>query len=155
MNGKKQVSGLIKFIPFICTSATWGLSFFLVPLFPFPSSSAITVRRWQHHLDSSLGNLIHIWRLETADGCDISYLWKWQEIFSFHSTSYLRCIHHFFFSVLGICHDISLVAYVSILLCQWILSFFFFFKSYLQLFLLWVSVKIFFPRTLSQSSFFF
>ena len=34
-----------------------------------------------------LGALIHIWRPEIADGCDISYLLIWQEIFSFHRHS--------------------------------------------------------------------
>ena len=37
---------------------------------------------WQHLLGHSLGVLIHIWSLEVADGCDISYLLIWQEIFS-------------------------------------------------------------------------
>ena len=39
---------------------------------------------WQHLLGHSLGVLIHIWSLEVADGCDISYLLIWQEIFSSH-----------------------------------------------------------------------
>ena len=33
---------------------------------------------------SVLGALIHIWRPEIIDGCDISCLLIWQEIFSFH-----------------------------------------------------------------------
>ena len=32
-----------------------------------------------------LGGLIHIWRPEIANGCDIPCLLIWQEIFSFHS----------------------------------------------------------------------
>ena len=39
--------------------------------------------RQQHLLDHSLGVLIHIWRPGIADGCDISYLLIWQEIFHF------------------------------------------------------------------------
>ena len=31
-----------------------------------------------------MGALIHIWRPEIAEGCDISCLLIWQEIFSFH-----------------------------------------------------------------------
>ena len=34
--------------------------------------------------DPSLGALTLIWRPEIADGCDISCLSIWQEIFSFH-----------------------------------------------------------------------
>jgi len=33
---------------------------------------------------SVLGALIPIWKPEVTDGCDISYLLIWQEIFSFH-----------------------------------------------------------------------
>ena len=43
-----------------------------------PSSSAVTMG-WQHPLDHSFG------RPEITDGCDISCLLTWQEIFSFHS----------------------------------------------------------------------
>ena len=32
-----------------------------------------------------MGALGHIWMPEIADGCDISCLLIWQEIFSFHS----------------------------------------------------------------------
>jgi len=38
---------------------------------------------WQHPLDA-LGALIYIWRPEITDGCDISCLLIWQEIYSFH-----------------------------------------------------------------------
>ena len=57
---KMQVSGLTEFIPFKCTSATWGSSCFLdhsascIP--PAPQQSAITWG-WQHPLDYSLGSL--------------------------------------------------------------------------------------------------
>ena len=49
-----------------------------------PRSLAVTMGEWQHLLGHSLGVLIHIWSLEVADGCDISYLLIWQEIFSSH-----------------------------------------------------------------------
>ena len=45
-----------------------------------PSSSAITSIHWI----AAWGALIHIWRPEIADGCDISCLLIWQEIVSFH-----------------------------------------------------------------------
>ena len=56
--------------------------FTLLPAFPQLLSS--------HHTGGSicwiavLGALIHIWMPEIADGCDISCLLIWQEIFSFH-----------------------------------------------------------------------
>ena len=39
----------------------------------------------KHLLDPVLRALIYTWRLEIADGSDISYLLIWQEIFSFHN----------------------------------------------------------------------
>ena len=53
----------------------------------------------EHSLDRSFGTLIHIWRPEVTDGCDISCLLIWQEIFSFHrlSPGLLHCrqiLHH-------------------------------------------------------------
>ena len=49
-----------------------------------PSSSAITVEGGSIHWISVLGALIHIWRPDVTDGCDISCLLIWQEILSFH-----------------------------------------------------------------------
>ena len=49
-----------------------------------PSSPAITVRGGSVLWIAVWGALIHIWRPEIADGCDISCLLIWQEIFSFH-----------------------------------------------------------------------
>ena len=37
------------------------------------------------------GALIRIWRPEIADGCDISYLLIWREIFSFHTDFQMTC----------------------------------------------------------------
>ena len=45
-----------------------------------PSSSAITVGGGSIH-----GALIHIWRPEIADGCDISCLVIWQDMSSLHT----------------------------------------------------------------------
>ena len=50
----------------------------------YPSSSAITMRSGSICWIAVLGALIHIWRPKIADGCDISCLLIWQEIFSFH-----------------------------------------------------------------------
>ena len=50
-----------------------------------PSSSAITMRGGGICWITVMGALIHIWRPEVADGCDISCLLIWQEIFSFHT----------------------------------------------------------------------
>ena len=56
-----------------------------------PSSSAITVggggsTPWI----AVWGALIHIWRAEITDGCDIFCLLIWQEIFSFHTPKLSR-----------------------------------------------------------------
>ena len=64
----------------------WGQSCVLVHLAScIPSSSAIMVGGGSIRWIAVLGTLIHIWRPEIADGCDISCLLIWQEIFSFHS----------------------------------------------------------------------
>ena len=49
------------------------------------SSSAITVGGGSICWITVLGAIIHIWRPEIADGCDISCLLIWQEIFLFHN----------------------------------------------------------------------
>ena len=49
-----------------------------------PSSSAITMGSGSIPWITVLGALTHIWRPEIIDGCDISCLLIWQEIFSFH-----------------------------------------------------------------------
>ena len=49
-----------------------------------PSSSAITVAGGSILWIAVWGALIHICRPEITDGCDISCLLVWQEIFSFH-----------------------------------------------------------------------
>ena len=56
----------------------------LTLLLASPSSSAITTGVGSTHWITVWGALIHIWRPEIADGCDISCLLIWQEIFSFH-----------------------------------------------------------------------
>jgi len=65
-------------------SAAKPVSSFIL-LLAFPSSSAITVGHGSIPWMEVLGDLIYIWRPEIADGCDISCLSVWQEIFSFHS----------------------------------------------------------------------
>ena len=88
MYGKMQASGLMESIPFICTSAIWGQSCslftFLLALFQLLSNhygeeggNIFWIAVW--------GALIHIWRPEIADGCDIVCLLIWQDIFSFHN----------------------------------------------------------------------
>ena len=49
------------------------------------SSSAITTGDVSICWITVLGAIIHIWRPEIADGCDISCLLIWQEIFLFHN----------------------------------------------------------------------
>ena len=77
MYGKMQASGLPELILFICTSAIWANSVFLVYLAscilpaPTPSSSAVTVGGGSIHVITVLGVLILICRPEIADGCDI------------------------------------------------------------------------------------
>ena len=94
MYGKLQASGLTEFILFIGSSALWCQILFLCsPLglaggcLSFPQFlSKERGRRvgggclcWI----TVLGALIHIWRPEITEGCDVSCL-IWQEIFSFH-----------------------------------------------------------------------
>ena len=60
-----QASGLTEFIPFICTSAIWGQSCFLVHLKVWqmaaacidPAPQQSPCRGWQHPLDHSFGDL--------------------------------------------------------------------------------------------------
>ena len=49
-----------------------------------PSFSVITLEGGSTLWITVLGTLTHIWRPEVADGCYISCLIIWQEIFSFH-----------------------------------------------------------------------
>ena len=51
----------------------------------FPELSANTCVGGNVCWLSVLGALIHIWRQETMDGCDISCLWIWQQTFNFTS----------------------------------------------------------------------
>ena len=91
MYGKMQASGLPEFNSFICSSAIWGQPCFLVHLKeqqmaascfpPAPQQSPWGVGASS---GSVLGTLIHVWRPEITDGCCISCLFIWQEIFSFH-----------------------------------------------------------------------
>ena len=83
MEGKTHASGLTQFIPFLCTSAIWGHSGFLVlPCFlNSPSPSAITEGAGSILWITVWGALIHIWRPEITEGCDISYLLIQQEAF--------------------------------------------------------------------------
>ena len=84
-----QASGLTEFILSICTSAFWGQILF--PCSPCFWHSPSSSGGWQH--PAVLGALIHIWRPGIADGCDISYLLIWQEIFHFTVwTIILKCL---------------------------------------------------------------
>ena len=80
-----QASGLTDFTAFICTSAIWGQSCFLVHFAScIPQLLSNHPTGWQHPLGQSLGALIHIWRPEIIDGYDISYLLICQDIFKCH-----------------------------------------------------------------------
>ena len=57
--------------------------FLCLPSLHSPSSSVITMVGSNISWIKVLGALVHIWRPEITDGCDISLL-IWQEIFSFH-----------------------------------------------------------------------
>ena len=54
------------------------------PTLHSPSSSAITMGSGSIFWIKVVGALIHIWKPEIPDGCDVSSLLTWQEIFSFH-----------------------------------------------------------------------
>ena len=92
MYGKMQASGLTECNSFICSSAIWGQSCFFVHLKEwvadgcFLHSPAPQQSPWEVAASpgSVLGALTHNWRPEITDGCDISCLLMWQEIFSFH-----------------------------------------------------------------------
>ena len=69
----------------LCASAGWGQSCFLVHLAScIPPAPQQSPYRRQHLLDLSLGSPHHIGRPKIADGCDMSCLLIWQEVFSFH-----------------------------------------------------------------------
>ena len=86
----KPLDSLDSFLPY-GSSAIWGQPCFFVHLKEqqmaascFSSSSAITMGSGSIPWATVLGALTHIWRPEIADGCHISCLLIWQEIFSFH-----------------------------------------------------------------------
>ena len=94
-----QASGLTEFNSFICSSVIWGQPCFPVHLKEQQMAASCFSQLlsnhhggWQHPLDA-LGALIHNWRPEITDGCDISCLLIWQEVFSFHrlSPALLHC----------------------------------------------------------------
>ena len=86
-----QASGLTGFIPSTYSSAIWGQPWFPVHLMERQmAADCIPQLLSNHHAGGGsipsitvLGALIHIWRPEIANGCDISCLLIWQEIFSF------------------------------------------------------------------------
>ena len=71
-------------IPFICTSAIGPILSHSSCFLHSPSSWAKWCWNPTHTVGSVWGALIHIWRPEITDGCDISCLLIWQEMFSFH-----------------------------------------------------------------------
>ena len=60
----------------------------------FPSPSAITEGAGSMLWITVLGALIHIWRPEITEGCDISFLFIWQEAFFTSSNPWSRKIPH-------------------------------------------------------------
>ena len=80
-----QTFELTEVIPLVCPQLSGANLVSLFTLFLHsPSSSEITMGSGSIPRIPVLGALIHIWRPEIADGCDISCLLIWQEIFSFH-----------------------------------------------------------------------
>ena len=77
--GRSKPLGSLKFIPFTCTSAISGQSWFLVHLAscipPAPQQSPW--RGWQHLLNHSLGSPQAHLEARIANGCDISCLLMW------------------------------------------------------------------------------
>ena len=73
-----QLSGAHPVSVLTLRSSRWLLLAFIPPA-PQPSPWGVAASP-----GSVLGALIHIWRPEIIDGCDISHLLIWQEIFSFH-----------------------------------------------------------------------
>ena len=55
-----------------------------------PSSSAVTIEGSNIPWIEVWGALLHIWSLEITDGCDISRLLIWQEIFLFYTGFLLK-----------------------------------------------------------------
>ena len=94
MYGKMQASKLTEFTPFTCTSAIWGQSCFLVHFAscfpPAPQKSlwsggGVGVGSGSGSIPwiAVLGALIHIWRPEITDCCDISCLFIYRGYFHF------------------------------------------------------------------------
>ena len=75
-----QASGFTEFIPFICTSAIWGQSCSLVH--PASCIPPVLCNHQRHPLNQFWEPSFNFG--EIADGCDVSCLLVWQEIFSFH-----------------------------------------------------------------------
>ena len=77
--GRSKPLGSLKFIPFTCTSAISGQSWFLVHLAscipPAPQQSPW--RGWQHLLNHSLGSPQAHLEARIDNGCDISCLLMW------------------------------------------------------------------------------
>ena len=94
----------------VCTSAIWGQSCFLVCLEESQmAASCIPQLLSSHHGEGGRilwvtvwGALIHIWRPGMADGCDISCLSLWQEIFAFHTSNHLSGLHKFILDLISI-----------------------------------------------------
>ena len=61
---------------------------------PSSRSSAVTMGGGSILWITVWGALIHIWRPEIADGCDMSCLLIWQEIFSFHKVKTPALLRH-------------------------------------------------------------
>ena len=80
MFGKMQASGRTEFIPLTYTSAIWGQACFLVH-HAFCISPALQQSPWGvvAYTGSDWGALIHIWKPESTDGCDIFCLLIQQE----------------------------------------------------------------------------
>ena len=84
MYGKMQASCLTEFTPFLCTLAIGIILFPCSPCF-LHSPSSPTLGGDSIPWVPVLVALIHIWRPGITDGCDISCLLIWQDIFSSHT----------------------------------------------------------------------
>ena len=93
--GRCKPLGSLSFFLWICALAVWGpnpVSLFTVRigrwlLLVFSQLLSNPSRGGSILWITVLGALIHIRKPEITDGCDISCLLIWQEIFSFHSTN--------------------------------------------------------------------
>ena len=91
--GRCKPLGLLNSFLSYALQYLWPILFPYSPCFlHFPSSSAVTMGGGSTLWIIVLGALIHTWRQEIGDGCGISCLLIWQEIFSFHRANLSGCL---------------------------------------------------------------